>query len=136
MKHTTLITIVEKLDGSFLKAMVSEVVAGTISLSNCTEDGFEHIVLIQSADVDESYKRKGVYTTLINKAIENLKEGEKLLSMGRSNDATMFWSDRLNIDASKLELGIEKDQQEVGILIDKYGFELINIEDYQYLDFE
>ena len=131
-----MITITEKLEGGFLKAMINEVVAGDISLANCTEEGFENIVLIQSADVEDTCKRKGVYTALINKAIENLKEDERILSMGRSDDATMFWSNRLNINADELELGVEKDQQEIGILIDKYGFELINIEDYQYLDFE
>lgn len=92
--------------------------------------------LIESVEVEKEYRRKGVYTAMINKAIENLKENEYLVSMGRSDDAANFWMNRLELDEEDVELGIEKDQQDNVLMIDcDEDIQTKEISDFSNIDF-
>jgi len=97
--------------------------------------GFTY-TLIESVDVEKNFQRKGVYTAMINEAVESLKKDEYLISMGRSNDASHFWANRFNLDEDTVEIDIEKDQQDNVIMIDcDNNYSIKEVSDFANIDF-
>ena len=131
-----------EIDDDSVNAYVNGEEAGHIRLSRAIEehqydeDLNKEYILIERADVEDKFQRKGIYTKMIDHLIENLKDGQYLISMGRSNDAALFWSKRLGIDEEDAGVGQEKDQQEYAIAIDSDGdYKLKDVSDFNHLDF-
>jgi len=124
-----------------VSAFINETRVGYLCLASVeiAEDkymgGFTYI-LIESVDVEENFQRQGVYTAMINEVVENLKEDEKIISMGRSNDASHFWANRFDLDEETVEIDVEKDQQENVIMIDSDNdYSIKEVSDFHNIDF-
>ena len=100
---------------------------GTVTFEVAEQDG-RKLHLIQSADVDAEYQRKGLYAAMLKAYAEIQFNGyDCFISIGRSDDAAMFWMKKAGLSEEIAELGIEKDQQERALFFNE-NLELVSNE--------
>lgn len=110
------------------KAFLNGKQIGSVLIETVIDNDNDRILsLIESADVEETYQHKGVYTDMLREIAKTFEENQFFCSIGRSYEAACFWSKITGLSLDQTEAGIEKDQQERALIINA-DLELISNE--------
>ena len=127
-------TINYKISEGAVTVFVEETQIATMSI-NTVEDTENNrfLSLIENVDVETEYQHKGIYSEMLKLYAEaNFAENQYFCSIGRSEEACNFWAKKLDVSERRVELGIEKDEQDNALIINA-DLSLNNIEEVRSL---
>lgn len=102
----------------FMRAEINGQYVGSVNfLTEEDEENERTLVLIESADVEEQFQHKGIYTAMLKEYGKSFDEQTYFCSIGRSFDAANFWAKKLGMTIEETEGEIEKDEQERAFII-------------------